>query len=283
MLTDIKNSAQRVLDAVGTSASVISESDAVKIAGSHNCRLVDVYIAALSTNIWPLRYLRNRGSLTAGEQKRLAESSAVVVGCGGLGGYVVLMLARIGLGKLGIVDPDTFDETNLNRQAFASFETIGTGKAVAAVAAVKSINPAVTTREFATALNEANAAEILTGADVVIDALDNLPDREMLRRLAHSMGMPLVHGAIAGFEGQVMTILPDDQQCETCFENSGDDFQEPAVNAESHLGVLSVTPVLIASLQAMEAVKILLKRGKPLNGRMLYADMELGQFDYFNF
>ena len=280
---DIRTRSRIIKDPAGRSLSVITETDAVEIAKKFDCLPGDVYILALGANIWPYRYVRNHNSLTLHDQQTLARSSIAVIGCGGLGGYVVLLLARIGVGSMIVVDPDRFDETNLNRQAFAVSGTIGVSKIDAAVSAVKSVNPAVVIKGFPTALSASNALKILNDADVVVDALDNLPDREMLRNMARQMKLPLVHGAIAGFEGQAATIWPDDTHIQALFGNGGDGTRNPEENAESVLGVLSITPAFIASLQAMEVVKILLKKGKPSGDRILYADIALGEFNYFDF
>lgn len=280
---DIRSRSQTLIDPAGRKLSVINETDANEIAKKFDCLPGDVYFMSLGANIWPYRYVRNQSSLTLHDQQTLARSSVAVIGCGGLGGYVVLLLARIGVGSMIVVDPDRFDETNLNRQAFAEWNTIGISKIDAAVSAVKSVNPAVIIKGFPTALSSSNALKILHGADVVVDALDNLLDREMLRNMARQMKLPLVHGAIAGFEGQVATIWPDDTQIKALFDNGDDGPKNPAANAESILGVLSIIPAFIASLQAMEVVKILLKKGKPSSGRVLYADIELGEFNYLDF
>ncbi|MBC2716879.1 MAG: hypothetical protein HF978_16365 [Desulfobacteraceae bacterium] len=102
--------------------------------------------------------------MSSQDQLKLAESSAAVIGCGGLGGYVVLMLSRIGIGSLVVVDPDIFDETNLNRQAFAVSETIGMHKSDTAVTIIKSVNPSVVVKGFQTAMNYSNASDILDGS-----------------------------------------------------------------------------------------------------------------------
>jgi molybdopterin/thiamine biosynthesis adenylyltransferase len=263
--------------------NVIHEADSAEIAKKYDQLLGNIFITALSSDIWPYRYIQNRDTLSSHEQKKLSESTVAVIGCGGLGGHVLLMLSRIGIGSMVVVDPDIFDETNLNRQVFALSDTIGMYKTDAAVSAIRSVNPAVVVKGFQTAINYANALEIINGADVVVDALDNLPDRKMLQQVTYKMKLPLVHGAIAGFEGQVLSISPDDKGFGDLFGNGDDKQAGCGVSAESIMGVPSITPVFIASLQAMEVVKILLKRGKVISGRMLYSDIEVGEFNYFDF
>jgi molybdopterin/thiamine biosynthesis adenylyltransferase len=156
-------------------------------------------------------------------------------------------------------------------------------KTAAAAMRIQSINPAVNFKAFQTSLTPSNAAQIFQGADVVVDSMDNFPDRQMLKQMTCQMNLPLVHGAVAGFEGEVMTFLPEEAENMDLLENAGDIETHRDVNAEWIIGVPSITPVFIASLQAMEVVKILLKRGNPFSCRMLYSDIELGEFNYFDF
>ncbi len=284
ILKEIKTCSHHSEDPAGRTVIVIYEADAIKIASKFDRTLNDIYLESLAAHIWPQRYIRNQDTLNSHEQYTLAKSRVAVIGCGGLGGHVLLMLARIGIGFLLIVDPDTFDESNLNRQAFAESDTLGLPKTTAAVRSIRSINPAVTVKEFQTTFNHSNASQILSDSDVVVDALDNLPDRKILTREACQKKIPIIHGAIAGFEGQVMSILPEEEGVyDNLFGNSRDNNIPREMNAESIMGVPSITPVFIASLQAMEVVKILLKRGNRYSRRMLYSDIEAGEFNYFDF
>ena len=270
-------------DPSGRSVIVIHESDARQIAGKFNRPLNDIYIASLASDIWPQRYIRNHDTLNSQEQSQLARARVAVIGCGGLGGHVLLMLSRIGIGALVVVDPDIFDESNLNRQAFANSDTIGMHKTIVAATDINLINPAVTVIQFQTAINHFNVSQIINDSDVVVDALDNIADRKILNSACRQKKIPIVHGAIAGFEGQVISIFPEDGGYNDLFDNSGDKDNHPDMNAESLMGVPSITPVFIASLQAMEVVKILLNRGNRFSRRMLYSDIELGEFNYFDF
>jgi molybdopterin/thiamine biosynthesis adenylyltransferase len=160
--------------------------------------------------ILPYRYFRNRDSISIEEQLKLAESQVSVIGAGGLGGEVILLLARIGIGSLIVVDSDAFDETNLNRQALCPALSLGRSKAGEAAAMVHTINSGIEITPYQVRIDFTNAGKILAGSDVVVDALDNVPDRLMLESEAKSLGFPSVHGALAGFGGQLMTIFPDD-------------------------------------------------------------------------
>jgi molybdopterin/thiamine biosynthesis adenylyltransferase len=271
-------------DPAGRSVNVIYETDALKIAGMFDRTLNDIYLRSLEAQIWPQRYIRNQDTLTLHEQYTLAKSKVAVIGCGGLGGHVLMMLSRIGIGALVIADPDTFDESNLNRQAFADTHTLGMLKTLAAEYSIGLINPAVTVKAFQAAFNQSNASLILGDCDVVVDALDNLPDRKILILAACQKKIPIVHGAVAGFEGQVVSILSGEESVyDNLFGSISDRDISRKMNAESIMGVPSITPVFIASLQAMEVVKILLKKGNRFSRRMLFSDIEAGEFNYFDF
>ncbi|MBW1702589.1 MAG: ThiF family adenylyltransferase [Deltaproteobacteria bacterium] len=151
-----------------------------------------------------------------------------------------------------------------------------------AVLAVESINPGVEVIPYQVKLDFSNASEILAGSDVVVDALDNVPDRFVLENTAKKLAVPMVHGALAGFEGRVMTIFPDDPGLKYLYGKkgaSGDKSKSP----EAILGVPTVTPCIIAALQAMEVFKIILNRGKTFRNVMVHVDLETGEIKEFVF
>jgi molybdopterin/thiamine biosynthesis adenylyltransferase len=270
---------QTYLDPAGREIAVLDDAAAQAAANQAGCSLGTVYRTALAQNVWPLRYVRNHDSLSIEAQYRLATAAVAVIGAGGLGGTVILLLARMGIGSLTVVDSDRFDETNLNRQALSTTASIGRSKSEAAADMVRQINAAVEVRTFQTVFNTQNAAKILEKVDVTVDALDNIPDRLVLGKEARKRGIPMIHGAIAGFEGQVITIFPEDPGLESLYGENvrRSDPQRP----EAVLGVPTVTPAMIAGLQAMEVVKVLLLRGQPLRKTMLHVDLEHGRFDAF--
>jgi molybdopterin/thiamine biosynthesis adenylyltransferase len=271
---------KRITDPAGREVEILEDIQAASIADACQCTVHDIYSEALALGICPYRYLRNREAISLQEQLRLAQSRVAVIGAGGLGGHVILLLARMGIGTLVVVDYDVFDETNLNRQALSSMETLGKPKPEAAAATVSSINPGVKVIPCQVKLDPSNAPEILAGSDVAVDALDNVQDRFLLERTTKKLGIPLIHGALAGFEGQVMTIFPNDPGLKHLYRNEGaggDKSKRP----ESILGVPTLTPSLIATLEAMEVLKIILKREKILRNTMIHVDLETGQINEF--
>lgn len=233
----------------------------------------DVELAALDCGVVPARYARNLGTVGLEGQAKLLRATVAVVGLGGLGGYVVEALARMGVGTLILIDGDVFEEHNLNRQLFGTLENLGIEKAQAACGRVARVNAAVEPICHARSLTEENLPELLAGADVVVDALDRLPTRLMLQDGAKELGIPMVHGSIAGFLGQVTTILPGDRGLHALY---GDGQGLPAQGLESELGTPAATPMAVAAWEAQEVVKLLTEQGELLRNRLLVIDMETG-------
>ncbi len=273
----LKKSAKTITDPAGRDVAVLFETEALQLARLHNRPLHAIYLAAMENGIWPARYIRNRDSLNLREQKRLAQLRAAVIGAGGLGGYIIELLARIGFGYLTIVDPGRFDETNLNRQILADSASLGKNKVAIAASRAGAINAAMAVDAHAVHLNCDNAPSLLHACDIAMDALDNMETRAILNKACRTLKIPLVHGAISGFEGRVMAILPDDPELHTFFD-SGDQPSSEAV-----MGTPAIAPAVIASLQVMESLKIVLNRGRLFRQKMLYADLENGSFNEFNF
>jgi molybdopterin/thiamine biosynthesis adenylyltransferase len=193
---------------------------------------------------------------------------------------VILLLARLGVGHLIVVDHDLFDETNLNRQALCNEKSLGRPKAQVAVEAVGLINPGVKVTPHDARLALPEAPKLLVGSDVVVDALDNIPDRFVLERATKRLGVPLVHGALAGLEGWVMTIFPRDEGLGLLY--GGEQVRPNEMKSpEAVLGVPALTPSIIATLQAMEVLKIILNRGRIFRHNMVHVDLERGEFNEF--
>lgn len=210
------------------------------------------------------RFERNIGALTGAEQELLGKKRAVVVGCGGLGGYAAEFLARIGLGHLTLVDEDVFAPSNLNRQLHALESNLGEKKAFEVKKRLLQIVSDLSVEVFDISLDSENAGELLKGHDVIIDALDNVKTRLIIEKTANDLGIPLVHGAVEQWNAQVCTVFPGDFTLSKLYK-PGSEFERPSV--------LSFTPAFCASLQAAEAIKILLNRKNILRKKLLTADM----------
>ena len=213
------------------------------------------------------RYLRNHDAISESEQAILATKRVLVVGCGGLGGMVIECLARIGVGHLRVVDGDVFEESNLNRQLLSSTMNLGRPKVLAAQQRIMAVNPLVEVDAVQADLAAENAMELLAGCDVAVDCLDNIPVRLVLQQAAKTAGVPVVHGAVAGWLGRICVIQPGGDLLSLLYPN-----QEEAQGEERQRGTLSFTAALTASWQAAETVKLLL--GKPgLQGEILEVDL----------
>ncbi len=222
------------------------------------------------------RYNRNMNTFSQEENERLRSFKVCVVGCGGLGGYVIEMLGRLGIGFITAVDGDVFDATNLNRQLLSSEELLGSSKAFAALERMKKVNSDVTVHPILDFVTEENCGEIVGGHDIVIDALDNMTARRLLERHCEIQNIPLIHGAIAGWYGQVSAIMPGDRTLQKIYppnENKG---------AETELGNPSFSPAMIASVEVAEAVKVLLGRGELLRNKLLTVDLLNQEYEIFD-
>ena len=229
--------------------------------------LAEAESAILEAGLLPARYQRNRRMLTTVQQLGLFRSRVAVIGCGGLGGYVIEELARLGVGTLVAVDPDVFEEHNLNRQLYATPGLLGSDKVAAAAARVAAINPAVTLLPRREAFGAGNGAVILKGCQAAVDALDSIPARLELADACEAAGIPLVHGAIGGWYGQVAVQFPGDESLRRFLRGAA------GKGIERELGNPSFTPAVVASLQVSETAKILLGAGRPLRQRQLVMDL----------
>ncbi|RJP26700.1 MAG: HesA/MoeB/ThiF family protein [Actinobacteria bacterium] len=234
---------------------------------------LDVEAAALECGVIPTRYARNIGTIGIEGQLRLLRSCIGVCGLGGLGGFIVASLARFGFGRLILVDGDTFAEDNLNRQDLCFESDLGRPKVRVAEERVAAMNSALDVRTCHLFVDADDIPEIFSGADVVIDALDTVSSRLALEEGCARLGIPMVHGAIAGDSGQVMTIFPGDPGLRAIYA-SGEDK-----GVETILGNPPTTPALIASLQVMEAVKILCG-GEPLRHGFLLVDTSTNLYQF---
>ncbi len=214
------------------------------------------------------RYVRNMNMLTLEENHTIQQSCVAVIGCGGLGGGIIEMLARVGVGKIIAVDGDVFDRSNLNRQLLSHRDNIGEKKAEEAKKRIDLVNPDVEVIAVSERIDENNGRKMLEGAQILVDATDRIKTRLMLQKLAEEIRIPMVHGAIAGWFGQVTTILPGDGTLNAIYPESDNDQ-----GIEKQLGNPSFTPAMVGSVQVSEVVKLLINRGELLRHKMLYIDL----------
>lgn len=229
----------------------------------------------LNAGQMPERYQRNRGTIGLEGQLRLLNSKVAVVGAGGLGGNIIELLTRQGVGYLRIIDGDCFALHNLNRQLLATERNLGKNKALAAAKRIAEVNSDVYAEAIPCMLDKNNAIELLAGMDVVVDALDNISCRLLLSKITRELHIPLVHGAIAGFTGQVTTLLSNDQGLEKIYN-----VPVPSDKGiEVALGNPATTPAIAAALQAKEVVQLLTGIGEVLHEKLLYFDTEHNIFE----
>jgi len=239
------------------------------------CREIEE--AALALDILPARYQRNRKTITTLLQRKLLQSKVAVIGCGGLGGYIIEELARLGVGTIEAIDPDIFEEHNLNRQILCKVSDLGKPKAKVAKTRVKAINPAIKVIPIVKPFSQENGIELLKGMDVVVDALDSVPTRIELAECCAALNVPMVHGTIGGWYGQITTQLPGDKTVQMIYRNCKD-----SKGVERMLGNPSFTPAVIASLEVAEVCKLLTDQGTLLRKKMLFInmlDMEIDQIE----
>ena len=195
-------------------------------------------------------------------QRKLGDSKVVVVGAGGLGSAVLMYLAVAGVGTIRVVDGDVVDLTNLNRQALYTDADIGRKKVESAQEKLRALNPYVKVEPIPEPITDENALDILNDYSIV-DALDNLPARYVINRVAVERGLPLFHGAVHGFEGVATTVIPGTTPCLRCL------YKE---TSQESVPVVGVTAAVVGCVQATEFLKYVLGTGDMLLGRMLSYD-----------
>ena len=237
-------------------------------AGQFSLHLAEVEEIALGHDLLPSRYQRNRAMLSIQQQLALLRSKVAVFGCGGLGGYIIEELARLGVGRITVVDPDVFEEHNMNRQLLCTQELLGKKKVDAAVHRVNAINPAVRLQAFDVAFGQNNSTELLKDVTVAADALDSIPVRLELAEACKDQNTPLVHGAIAGWSGHVAVQYPGENILQHLYAG-----KKTGHGVEKKLGNPSFTPAVIASLEVAEIVKILLGTETLLPRKYLAVDL----------
>lgn len=219
-----------------------------------------------------IRYSRHLALPEVGPvgQRRLKDARVLLVGAGGLGSPAAMYLAAAGVGTLGLVDFDVVDLSNLQRQIIHGTNDVGRPKLESAASRLRGINPLVTIEDFSVRLDSANAIEIIAGFDLVIDGSDNFPTRYLVNDACVLTGRPYVYGSVYRFEGQASVFAAPGGPCYRCL------FREPPpahlVPSCAEGGVLGVLPGIIGTIQALEAIKLILGKGETLVGRLALFD-----------
>ena len=197
-------------------------------------------------------------------QEKLRRSRVVIAGTGGLGSPIAFYLTAAGIGMIRIIDHDQVALSNLNRQILHWEEDVGRKKVDSARAKLRNLNSSVEIQAIAETITEENVSDLVDGCDAIVDAMDNLPTRYVLNRCAIEKNIPFFHGAVNGFEGRVMTVLPGETACLRCMYRG--------LVPQEKFPVIGVAPAVIGSIQATEVVKYLLGIGKLLTNRLLIYD-----------
>ncbi len=224
---------------------------------------------------------RQSGILDKNEQLKLKNSQITVIGCGGIGGATAEMLARMGVGKLRIIDKDVFEISNINRQVMSNINSIGRSKTEVTKEELLSINPSMKVESFNQELTDENVYEMINESHVVVDALDNLLTRIIVSRCVSDLDIPFIHGAIHGTMGQVTVFTIKTPSYEELFKlpSQGEDLTNEIISRIMNLNkevppVIGPVPNIVGCIQAFEAVKIITGKGTPLMApRVLMFDL----------
>ena len=206
-------------------------------------------------------------------QERLKSAKVLIAGVGGLGSPVAINLAAAGVGVIRLVDHDRVDLSNLNRQFLHWNEDIGRKKVDSAIEKLRKLNPDIKIEAIWETIDDSNVSQIVDDSDLIVDAMDNLAARYLLNKCAIEKNIPFFHGAVRGFEGRVMTVIPGETACLRCM------YRGP-VPAEI-FPVIGVTPAVIGAIQATEVIKFIVGSGYLLTNRLLVYDglkMEFTEF-----
>jgi molybdopterin/thiamine biosynthesis adenylyltransferase len=207
-------------------------------------------------------------------QEKLKKAKAFIAGIGGLGSPVAIYLAAAGIGTIRIADHDQIELSNLNRQVLHWEENIGGEKVASAATKLRKLNPEIKIETIPETITGANASRLVGDADLIVDAMDNLPTRYLLNKTAVKKGIPFFHGAVYGFEGRAMTVIPGKTACLNCL------YHGARVPREK-FPVIGVTPAVIGCIQATEVIKYLTGLGELLSGRLLNYDALTMKFTEF--
>ncbi len=223
----------------------------------------------ITDDVFAEMFSRNQPTITEADQDRLTEARVVVVGCGGLGGFVCEYLVRLGVRHLRVIDGDTFALSNMNRQVLCTAETLDAPKVVCAAARAQAINPRIAVEAVETFLTAENGAELIDGADVVVDALDNAAGRVTLEKVCKTVGVPLVHGAVRGKLVQAAVIYPGEGTLGRLYGAAPEVGELSPEAVRSVKSCLSFVPPLAAALEVSEALKVVLGQPRGIEAGVL--------------
>ncbi len=197
-------------------------------------------------------------------QERLKRAKVVIAGGGGLGSPAAIYLAAAGVGVIRLVDGDRVELSNLNRQVLYWDKDIGKSKVASATEKLKKLNPGVEIEAVEEVITETSVSQLVDGFDLIVDAMDNLPTRYLLNKAAIDKNIPLFHGAVYGFEGRAMTIIPGKTACLRCVYRG--------LIPEEKFPVIGVAPAVVGCIQATEVIKYIVGIGQLLTNRLLIYD-----------
>ena len=268
---DIRALTRRATLPWGDDGDVLSLDAVQELARQHGISGHLVEIEALKQGITPLRYLRNQQEISVHAQIRLLESRVAQVGLGGLGGTLLDQFLRAGVGTIRCADGDTYEESNLNRQALSSANNLGQTKTEAALERGMAVNPSVDLEAVEIFLTPETLPGFLSGCDVAVDGLGGLDSRLHLQHAAAETDIPLVTGALAGWSGYVGVVMPG--------KAGPADIMGRDNGVEETLGCPAPSVAFFASLMAAEAIKLITTGHSPLAGKMLVVDMQTMTFE----
>lgn len=248
---------------------IIDLTNIQAIASQTQSDILEIEITCLTRNIVPDRYLRNIGTIGIQGQLKLLHSRAAVCGAGGLGGTIIELLARQGIGHLTIIDNSTYAETDLNRQIMATEKDLGKSKVLVAAKRVNEINGAVKVTPVSKTIDSKTAVQLIQNADIVMDALDNVEARRSVVKACNEINVPFIYGAIAGFSGQLMAVFPGDKGVNSIYDTKDSKVR---TGVETFMGTPTVPPAIIAAWEVQEAIKILTGINDPIRNRLIVFD-----------
>ncbi len=266
----IKERAEKSLRPDGTTYHRLKLADENEITQIHKISGKETQLFALSCDVIPERYCRNQHSISIKEQMCLLSSKVAVIGQGGLGGTVTELLSRLGIGALTLVDGDTFEESNLNRQILCTIDNLGKSKAEAGRDRVRAINPAIEVTSVHEFVDKHNITSIINDANVVVDCLDSISTRFIVEEACKEKLIPLVSAAIGGSAGQATVVLPEDDGLKLIYG----DGNRADKGIETSQGTLAYAASLMAAIECAEVVNLICKGSSSLHNHLLIAEID---------